>query len=227
MYYKRGVMMGRNKYPEKSRELILTVAQELFLKKGYDQTSIQDIIEQLNGMTKGVVYHHFKSKQDILSALVGESDHTLLTQDWIGKNGLEKIQYVLIQSLKNYQKFSSLCMMRISFNSPSILFGQYQALMQAFIPKLKQVVLEGVEDGSIQTKFPEEIAEMLALYLNFIVGAEIITLGTDEIKQKIYFIQHVFDQLHIPLITAQIMDEVEALSHFLEGIKENEYEKNI
>lgn len=219
--------MGRNKYPEKSRELILTVAQELFLKKGYDQTSIQDIIEQLNGMTKGVVYHHFKSKQDILSALVGEADHTLLTQDWIGKNGLEKIQYVLIQSLKNYQKFSNLCMMRISFNSPSILFGQYQALTQAFIPKLKQVVLEGVEDGSIQTKFPEEIAEMLALYLNFIVGAEIITLGTDEIKQKIYFIQHVFDQLHIPLITAQIMDEVETLSHFLEGIKENEYEKSV
>lgn len=227
MYYKRGVMMGRNKYPEKSRELILTVAQELFLKKGYDQTSIQDIIEQLNGMTKGVVYHHFKSKQDILSALVGEADNTLLTQEWIGKNGLEKIQYVLMQSLKNYQKFSSLCMMRISFNSPSILFGQYQALMQAFIPKLKQVVLEGVEDRSIPTKFPEEIAEMLALYLNFIVGAEIVTLGTDEIKQKIYFIQHVFDQLHIPLITDQIMDEVETLSHFLEDIKENAYEKII
>ena len=39
----------------------------LFFEKGYDNTSIQDIIDGLGGLTKGAVYHHFKSKEDILS----------------------------------------------------------------------------------------------------------------------------------------------------------------
>ncbi len=49
-------------------EDILDVALALFFEKGYDNTSIQDIIDGLGGLTKGAVYHHFKSKEDILSA---------------------------------------------------------------------------------------------------------------------------------------------------------------
>ena len=60
--------MARNKHPEETVNLILDVALALFFEKGYDNTSIQDIIDGLGGLTKGAVYHHFKSKEDILSA---------------------------------------------------------------------------------------------------------------------------------------------------------------
>lgn len=39
--------MARNKYPEKSKELILDVSKKLFIEKGFDRTSIQDIINHL------------------------------------------------------------------------------------------------------------------------------------------------------------------------------------
>ena len=39
------------------------------MEKGYDNTTIQDIVDQLGGLTKGAVYHHFKSKEAILSAV--------------------------------------------------------------------------------------------------------------------------------------------------------------
>ena len=52
--------MARNKYPELTVEKILDVAQKLFLEQGYEQTTIQDIVNNLGGMTKGAVYHHFK-----------------------------------------------------------------------------------------------------------------------------------------------------------------------
>ena len=58
--------MARNKYPEVTEERILEAAQRLFLEKGYDNTTIQDIVDQLGGLTKGAVYHHFKSKEEIL-----------------------------------------------------------------------------------------------------------------------------------------------------------------
>ena len=58
--------MARNKYPEVTVERILDVSQRLFLEKGYDNTTIQDIVDQLGGLSKGAVYHHFKSKEERL-----------------------------------------------------------------------------------------------------------------------------------------------------------------
>ena len=59
----------RNKYPEITVEKILNVAQRLFLEKGYDNTTIQDIVDHLDGLSKGAVYHHFKSKEEIMDAV--------------------------------------------------------------------------------------------------------------------------------------------------------------
>ena len=61
--------MSRNKYPEQTVERILDAAQRLFLEKGNEATTIQDIVDELGGLTKGAIYHHFKSKADIMNAL--------------------------------------------------------------------------------------------------------------------------------------------------------------
>ena len=61
--------MARNKHPEETVNLILDVAFRLFMEKGYEHTSIQDIIDHLGGLSKGAIYHHFKSKEDILVAV--------------------------------------------------------------------------------------------------------------------------------------------------------------
>ena len=53
--------MARNKYPEQTVEKILDVSQELFLEKGYEQTTIQDIVNHLEGLSKGAINHHFKT----------------------------------------------------------------------------------------------------------------------------------------------------------------------
>ena len=65
---KEGIAMARNKYPEETQRKILDVSFRLFTEKGYDHTTIQDIVDAL-GMSKGAVYHHFKSKEDILDHL--------------------------------------------------------------------------------------------------------------------------------------------------------------
>ena len=48
----------------KLEKKILEVSKSI-LEKGFDNTSIQDIIDGLGGLTKGVIYHHFESKYDI------------------------------------------------------------------------------------------------------------------------------------------------------------------
>ena len=88
--------MARNKHPEETVNLILDVACRLFMEKGYEYTSIQEIIDNLGGLSKGAIYHHFKSKEDILVAvtdrMTAESNKTLaVIRDRSDLNGKEKL----------------------------------------------------------------------------------------------------------------------------------------
>ena len=74
--------MARNKHPEETVGQILDVASRLFLEKGYEHTSIQDIINNLGGLSKGAIYHHFKSKEEILiaPAMAIERGHNIVDE---------------------------------------------------------------------------------------------------------------------------------------------------
>lgn len=54
--------MPRNKYPEETVRLILDVATRLFAEKGYDRTSLQDIINETK-LSKGAIYHHLRLRR--------------------------------------------------------------------------------------------------------------------------------------------------------------------
>ena len=54
---------------DQTRQRILRTATDLFVERGYAATSIRDISEHL-GMTKGSLYYHFTSKEDLLAALL-------------------------------------------------------------------------------------------------------------------------------------------------------------
>ena len=96
--------MARNKYPEETVKKILDVSHRLFREKGYDHTTIQDITDAL-GMSKGAVYHHFKSKEDILDKL---TDRYYDEMGWFrgirldsSLTGLEKVRQVLLRLLSD------------------------------------------------------------------------------------------------------------------------------
>ena len=57
------------KEAEERRNEILDAADMLFADKGFDNTSTSDILEKV-GIARGTLYYHFKSKEDILDALI-------------------------------------------------------------------------------------------------------------------------------------------------------------
>ena len=61
--------MGRKKEPDNTIQKILDISHKLFLEKGYEQTTIQDIVDNLDGLSRGAIYHHFKSKDEIIKAI--------------------------------------------------------------------------------------------------------------------------------------------------------------
>ena len=199
--------MARNKYPEETRKKILDVAEKLFLEKGYDGTSIQDIVDGLGNMTKGVIYHHFKSKFAILETIMDEADEQPILEQLRGRNGLEKLQNILKDSFKSYRRQSIGYAVAVALRSPRILGEQYLQVFQELVPEMKKIVDEGVMDGSIQTEYPEEITELLMLTINLWIGFQLSLLSEEELRRKILFIQQMFNGLGVPLLTDEIVQD--------------------
>ncbi|HFI0256042.1 TPA: hypothetical protein ACGOVD_000685 [Streptococcus suis] len=108
-------------------------------------------------------------------------------------------------SLSDVEKLSFLQASQITLKSPSILAQQYELSYSLLIPKFQEVVKQGVTDGSISTDFPEEIAELLVVYLNLIIGLRITELSPDVFLRKILFLKEMFENMSCPIINDTIL----------------------
>ena len=61
---------------------ILDAAMILFIEKGYTNTTTQDIVDKVN-ISRGLLYYHFKNKEDILYCLVEQYSDRLLKDIYI------------------------------------------------------------------------------------------------------------------------------------------------
>ena len=211
--------MVRNRNPHETRKKILEVSKDLFLKKGFDNTSIQDIINGLGGLTKGVIYHHFESKQEILQSIIKENNQEILNYNWRGDTGLEKIQNSLMDAFSNFEQQRLVYSASIKLRSPRLLGEQYLSLFSDFLPEIRERVYEGVKDESIKTEYPDELADLIVLTLNIWIGFQISVYSVEELKRKMRFIKLSFDGLGVQLISDKMMEVIFQLFNHLKGIK--------
>lgn len=188
--------MSRNKYPEETRKLIIEKATYLFLKNGYENTTVQDIIDHLGGLTKGAVYHHFKSKNDILLAVMTDmyaNNHLL--EDWKrilkdpSLSGGNKIRKMFIAALTDpdEKKFAS---MKVDYKkTPELLSDYLNRTVNHLAPTFfEPAVKQGIKDGSIVTDYPEELAQVMVLLINIWLNPIVFCCEKEEIKRKFLFL---------------------------------------
>ena len=210
--------MARNRNSHETRKKILEVSKDLFLEKGFDNTSIQDIIDGLGGMTKGVIYHHFESKYEILQSIIRENNQEISNYNWRGDTGLEKIQNSLMDSFSNFEHQRLVYSASIMLRSPRLLGEQYLGLFSDFLPEIRERVYEGVKDQSIKTEYPEELADLIVLTLNIWIGFQISVFSVEELKRKMNFIKLTFDGLGVQLISDEMMEVIFKLFDHLKRI---------
>ena len=211
--------MARNRNSHETRKKILEVSKDLFLEKGFDNTSIQDIIDGLGGLTKGVIYHHFESKDEILQSILSENNQEILNYNWRGDTGLEKIQNSLMDAFSDFEQQRLVYSASIKLRSPRLLGEQYLSLFSDFLPEIRERVYEGVKDESIKTEYPEELADLIVLTLNIWIGFQISVYSVEELKRKMKFIKLSFDGLGVHLISDEMMGVIFQLFDHLKGVK--------
>lgn len=195
--------MSRNKYPEETKKLIIEKATELFLQKGYENTTVQDIIDNLGGLTKGAVYHHFSSKNDILLAVMTNiyAENHLLS-DWKkvlkneSLNGKEKIKKMFAMSLSDpdEKRFAS---MKVDYKkSPELLSDYLNRSVNYLAPCFfEPTIAEGIKDGSIKTEFPKELAQVMMVLANIWLNPLVFPCDNAELKSKFLFLGELAERL--------------------------------
>ncbi len=175
--------MARNKYPEQTVERILEVSTRLFLEKGYDNTSLQDIINELGNLTKGAIYHHFRSKEDIFDAMatkLGESNRLYFYKIMIDTTltGVEKLKKIVSINVNNLTTQQLIHATPNLLDNPRFLSIQVREIQDVVTPEFIAPIVEmGIEDGSIRTDKPYEVAEAITLMINIWINP--VILGTD------------------------------------------------
>lgn len=161
--------MSRNKYPEETRKKILDAALYLFMTKGYDNTSIQNIMDTLGGSSKGAIYHHFKSKEEILEEVMQEMDkgaHDFLQsiKEDSSLTGYQKLKSIFARVTGQGEKEFPLQTAPDMGKNPQMLLRQLASVYDTLVPDfIEPMIKEGIADGSIQTEYPRELAEMISL----------------------------------------------------------------
>lgn len=204
--------------------LILETAMKLFAEKGYEHTSIQDIINNLGGLSKGAIYHHFRSKEDILGAVttkMSEQSNKMLfeIQNAPGLTGKEKLRKLLVESVNRSVHDEIFAVAPNIGESPALVFSILRGTIDYTAPVYVLPIIEqGIADGSIQTDYPKELAELILLVGNIWLDPMIF----DDDPEGIYRKCKMYDQM-LRAFGLDILDE--SVFERLRGLTEV-YHKN-
>lgn len=210
--------MARNKYPEETVNLILDVAGRLFLEKGYEHTSIQDIIDNLGGLSKGAIYHHFKSKEELLDAvtdrMLEESNQKLVgILEREDLNGIEKLRTLFRSSLCRSVQDDIFRTAPSFYNNPQLLASLLHETIELTAPEyILPIIREGIADGSIAAEYPEQLAELISLVANVWINPMIFDNSEEETYHKFLVFDQMLKGMGLDIVDEEMMARMRELT---------------
>ncbi len=206
--------MSRNAHLEETVQLIKTVAYRLFMEKGYEHTSIQDIIDHLGGLSKGAIYHHFKSKEDLLvavtDAMTSESNRMLtVIRDRTDLTGKEKLKTIFKESI-NRSVQDEIFMVAPDFHrNPKLLFSLMHDTIDNVAPNY---ILPIIKQGIAETDYPEQLAELILLVANVWMNPMIFNSSPEESYQKFMVFRKMLQGFGLDLVDDEILERLVELT---------------
>ncbi|QGU95560.1 TetR family transcriptional regulator [Clostridium bovifaecis] len=169
-------------YDERRNE-ILDTAEKLFHIKGYENCTVNDILKEI-GIAKGTFYHYFRSKEEVLDAVVSRYTDIVMS----------KANEVLkIDSISSEEKFMRVFMaMRITsevdgdvlnsiHKSENVLLHQktLSSIVTAMAPILVKVIEEGIEKKVWSCRYPLQYMQIFLASSLTLIDEGIFELNAD------------------------------------------------
>jgi AcrR family transcriptional regulator len=155
------------------REAFIDAAQRLMQSKGFDQVSIQDLLDELDA-SRGAFYHYFDSKQALLEAVVDRIvDAAMLVVYPViedpGLTAIAKLERVfsVIGAWKTERKALMLALLQVWMSDDNAIVREKirRLSVERLTPVLTPIIEQGVTEGTFDSQSPAETARVLIVLL--------------------------------------------------------------
>jgi len=186
------------KKPEERKREIVQAARNLFQTEGYDRVTMQDVIHHV-GIAKGTIYHYFKSKSDLLEAVIQAITHELLEQmqqvvDETKGSALQKMEELVKQGDGSSSQSAVLEQLHKPGNEAMHVQLLTTVLAQQ-APLYAQLIQQGCDEGLFQTNYPLECAEFMLTGIQFLTDVGIHPWTKDERTRRAEAFPSLIEQL--------------------------------
>jgi AcrR family transcriptional regulator len=185
------------KDPKERKAEIMDTAERLFETKGYEETSVNDILQEI-GIAKGTFYYYFKSKDEIMDAVIERNiDRQIQGLITIVEdkqcNALEKLRRIIYENSKmNLENEEMLDYL----HKPENIVMHQKSLVQAvqkFAPVLSKIIRQGIEEKLFQTDYPLQLSEFLMVGMNFLFDPSIFPWSREELITRMQTMADIFE----------------------------------
>ena len=176
------------KTKEERRNEIIETAGKLFDEKGYEQTQVQDIVNEI-GVAKGLFYYYFKSKDEVMEELADRYADTiidavnkLIDKDIATFDKINRIFQIFIDSAeKKFGIFMGILNVKNGITHERIFFN----VGKKMVPLVTELILSGNDNGECNCSDPKFITEFLVSGLFNIMNQISPDEKIDYLKEKL------------------------------------------
>lgn len=153
---------------ETRRNEILDRAEELFLTRGFDQTSTNDILDAV-GIARGTLYYHFRSKEEVMDALILRYGERYMTSAAAiaADTSIPLIERIfrVVGSMRFREENKEDVLAHVHKPQNALMHQKlHRMTIEHMMPVFTSLVNEGIREGVFETPFPEECVEMILYY---------------------------------------------------------------
>lgn len=165
-------MPDKKNLEEARRRQILDAAEKVFVKRGIDKARMDDIVQE-SGLSKGALYWYFKSKDAIVSALVG---HVLISEMREAEalvhadgSATERLKLFIEYAVREYKRFEKVLPLAYEFVAHAARSKAVRETVILYFNRYKEILAEviqqGIDNGEFQPRDPDTMAmSIISMY---------------------------------------------------------------
>jgi AcrR family transcriptional regulator len=181
--------MRITKEAEDRKDEILDAAENLFIAKGYELVTINDILSAV-GIAKGTFYYHFKSKAEVLDGIIARrGDQSMQTAKEIAAfdqmNAAEKLMSVMLAQKPGNEQQERLIIALENVENSRMFVKTLTYIVAHLAPIVGEIREQGVREGVFSTPYTKESAEILLAAAHALFDNPDFHWTQDETKQKV------------------------------------------
>ncbi|WP_312832070.1 TetR/AcrR family transcriptional regulator [Sedimentibacter saalensis] len=174
---------------EVRRREILVAARELFVSRGYEQTSVNDILKVVD-IAKGTFYYYFSSKEEVLEAIILDivEEGARRAENVLKDKSVPLVNRIMMAIMAQTPEFEGSDeikeeMHKVENTKLERLY--LRAMLKRMTPVLEEPVLEGIERDMFHMEYPTECIESILLLGHMMFDCDVFEWKMEDYPKKI------------------------------------------